>query len=135
MNISRKRAISSPLGIEQGFTLIEMLVVLTILGILAVVAVVSLHRPGFVDRGKVRAALAAAGATARLKAGSTGEPALLDLRRDELARLAFQAAPGFPDTAPTFYPDGSSSGGTFSLRGDTIAKLDWATGQIGDATQ
>lgn len=119
---------------ERGFTLIEMLVVLTIIGLLAGVAITSFHRPAYLDRGKVRAALAAAAATARLEAQRQGMPVALDLHRDMLAGLSFQASPGFPDPAPTFYPDGSANGGTFRLKDNAIAKLDWATGQIGNAT-
>ena len=130
-------SISGPRGkhAEQGFTLIEMLVVLTIIGIVAAVALTGFHRPAYLDRGKVHAALAAAAATARLEAQAGGKPVQLDLHRDQLAGLDFRSDPGFQDAVPTFYPDGSSNAGIFSLRGQEVARLDWATGQLGDAAQ
>ena len=122
-----------PREAQRGFTLIEMLVVLTIMGLLAAVAITSFHRPAFLDRGKVRAALAAAAADARVRAQASGAPQTLDLKAAQYAGLTFQAAPGFAAASPTFYPDGSGTGGTFRMRGNAIATLDWATGQFDHA--
>lgn len=119
---------------EAGFTLVEMLVVLTILGLLAAVATARLSvRPAFVDRARVRGALAEAISAARHQALVSGHPVPVDASKLAIHDLAYQPAFGDTQAPLTVFPDGSTSGGIVSIKGRPVVAIDWMTGRVSDA--
>ncbi|HEY0087135.1 MAG TPA: type II secretion system protein [Allosphingosinicella sp.] len=126
--------ISAPPTRKAGFTRIEMLVVLTIIGLVAAAAAVRLGGPpAGAARQRAVQTLRVAFAKARSEASATGRAAAV--RPAALVAEAALATPAFP--APPgeilFYPDGSSSAGTVSLRGAPVLEIDWLTGEARDA--
>ena len=119
-------------GHQQGFTLIEMLVVLTIVAIVGAAAIGRISSaPHATDRqraiGEARIVLA----DARAQAVATGSPIITPKSSGTAARPLAFAGPG--KSGLIFYPDGSSSGGTVTLAGQPILTVDWLSGAIGDA--
>lgn len=127
---------SSRRSAQQGFTLIEMLVVLTILGLVAVVAAQNVgRRPAGLIREEGEARLDLALDTARREAARTGvahsvDPAALIPGATLSGALPAAAAPGIL----IIYPDGSSNGGLVSANGRAVARVDWLTGEARDAS-
>ena len=121
---------------QQGFTLIEMLVVLTILGLVAVVAAQNVgKRPAGLIREEGEAKLDLALDTARREAARTGiaqsvDPGALIPGASLSGSLPATARQGLI----VIYPDGSSNGGLVSADGRTIARIDWLTGEARDAS-
>lgn len=119
---------------EAGFTLVEMLVVLTIIGLLAAVATARLSiRPAFVDRARVRGALAEAISSARHQALVSGRPVPVDANKLAIHDLAYQPAFGDTRGSLTVFPDGSTNGGIVSIKGRPTVAIDWMTGRLSDA--
>ena len=117
----------------EGFTLIEMLVVLTIIGVLAAVAMSNLSaRPAFVDRAKLRTEFEAAVARASQQALASGNATRIGLTSLDTKELVVTSSLG-AGNAPMAYPDGSTSGGTLRLKGQPLFSLDWMTGRVLDA--
>ena len=126
---------------EHGFTLIEMLVVLTVLGLVAMAAAQSIgRRPASVIRHEAEATLDAAVQAARRDAGRTGavravDPAALIEGASLAAALPTPGnRTGRASATILLYPDGSSNGGTVSVRGRPLATIDWLTAEVRDAS-
>lgn len=121
----------------SGFTLIEMLVVLTIISLVAAIGAATMsRRPGHIEReriaGRIELAVAAAERSARVQGSSASlDPSKID---GVEASLAFKPTIG-RDKLLTFFPDGSSTGGTISLDGRPLLDIDWLTGQARDAVR
>ncbi|HEY5722119.1 MAG TPA: type II secretion system protein [Allosphingosinicella sp.] len=121
---------------QQGFTLIEMLVVLTILGLVAMVAAQNVgRRPAGLIREEGEAKLDLALDTARREASRTGvaqsvDPAALIPGATLSGALPAAAPPGIL----VIYPDGSSNGGLVSANGRAVARVDWLTGEARDVS-
>ena len=127
---------SSRRSAQQGFTLIEMLVVLTILGLVAVVAAQNVgKRPAGLIREEGEAKLDLALDTARREAARSGvaqsvDPAALIPGAGLTGALPSAVRPGLI----IVYPDGSSNGGLVSAGGRAVARIDWLTGEARDAS-
>ena len=116
--------ISPPMNKADGFTLIEMLVVLTIVALVGALAATRM-RPttaAYDQRvSRVRARLM----EARAAAMTDGRPASVDIGALDGKDMTIQSEGGPP---LTFYPDGSASGGAVALAGKPILVVDWLTG-------
>lgn len=119
---------------DEGFTLIEMLVVLTIMGILATVTLSNLSaRPAFVDRARLRTSLTTAVSQARQQALTSGQVSPIDVSAFATKSVAFSPSPFGAASRPSAYPDGTTTGGTLTLNGAPLFVIDWMTGRIADA--
>jgi prepilin-type N-terminal cleavage/methylation domain-containing protein len=123
--------------LTNGFTLIEMLVVLTVMGLVAMAAAQRIgRRPGSVERHEAEARLDAAIQAARREAGRTGTVRSIDpasLIPGATLAAAIPAS-GSPPGLILIYPDGSSNGGMISTDGRPLASVDWLTAQVRDAS-
>ena len=139
---------------NQGFTLLELLVVLAIVGLIAAIALPNLRLPGFASDAAVAARQIASGlAEARQAAIFENRESrlVLDMENKTFAvgsKPAVQLAEIQKLTLLTterdivdesrgairFFPDGSTGGGEISIRdssGATAAiKVNWLTGRI-----
>ena len=121
---------------QDGFTLIEMLVVLAILGLVAAVAAQNVgRRPAGLIREEGEAKLDLALDSARRESARTGiaqsvDPAVLIPGATLSGALPARTRPGLI----IVYPDGSSNGGLVSAGGRAVARIDWLTGEARDAS-
>ena len=122
---------------ENGFTLIEMIVVLVILGVIAIAAAQAIgRRPAALARHEAQARIGAAVEAARREAGRTGEPQIVDpgvLIEGASLTGSLSAQPVRPGLL-LVYPDGSSNGGLVSVRGRPMARIDWLTAEVRNAS-
>jgi prepilin-type N-terminal cleavage/methylation domain-containing protein len=118
---------------QNGFTLIEVLVVLSIMGLVAALLAPNLARkPAGLERARLRGALAAKVQESRTQAVMTGT--LVRFAPETLEPdIHFSTVPERPDQNPpaTFYPDGSASRGFFVLGDQLLAELDPLRGGVG----
>ena len=123
-----------PRSSDQGFTLIELMVVLAILSVLVVIAAPTIgRRPAGVLRHEAQAKLGAAIAASREQALRAGARQVLDVRTIVPDVILQPALPSEPDPLLIFYPDGSSNGGTVLLDGKPVVEITWLTGGVRDA--
>lgn len=121
----------------QGFTLIEMLVVLTVLALVAMVTAQNIgRRPESLVRQQAGAKLVAAIQSARREASRSGKVRSVDpaslIPGASLADAL--PAPGHRAGLILVYPDGSSNGGIVRMDGREIVAIDWLTGEVRDAS-
>jgi len=116
----------------SGFTLVELLVVLAIMGMIVMLAAPVVGRqPSALTRARlVRNVIATADQT-RMSAITSGEPRSMAISSIDEA-LRWSPGPAFagtPATGPTFYPDGTATGGAIFKDTRVIADLDWLSGR------
>ena len=116
---------------EQGFTLIEMLVVLTVIGIAATILAVRLPRePGGFQRDRAALELENAIAAARSQARSTGAAVkIIPAQIVPGTEVVAAVIPG-PAGELTLYPDGSTTGVRIMMAGAPLLEIDWLTGLV-----
>lgn len=112
----------------DGFTLIEMLVVLTIMGLLAVVLITP-RRSNQSAHTSDESTLLSALLAARASALETGISREVDL---EALGSHVQWHPSFPHNSigPRFFADGSAYGGTISLSNRKNINIIWVNGDV-----
>jgi len=117
-----------------GFSLIELLVVLTVMGLLMALAVpvIGGNSDGLARRQAV-AKLRTALGDARSAAIRTGHPVQLPLASIDAQASFAVAGGGSGGPGPTFFADGSSSGGTILLESKPVLQIEWLTGGTRDA--
>lgn len=148
------RRVPRPHGAADGFTLLELLVVLAIIAVITAVVLPNLKIPGFAS-GAAKAAreIASELATARQRAIFAGQPVGLFIDVDTgtirvgndpshrptgIKRLSIVTTARSVRDASTgairFFPDGSSDGGEIVVTGDRGAtariRINWLTGRI-----
>lgn len=118
----------------EGFTLIEMLVVVTIIGLVGAVAAARLPEASRIGANRrAVAVLREAAEQARQQAITSGDAVQLapDARLAPLGKITAVAPDG---GALVFFADGSSTGGAIALSGKRLFDIDWLTGGIRDAS-
>jgi prepilin-type N-terminal cleavage/methylation domain-containing protein len=122
---------------QQGFTLIEMIVVLVILGVIAIAAAQAIgRRPAGLARQEAQARIGAAVEAARREAARTGRPQAVDPGAliDGASLTGSLPAQGVRPGLIRVYSDGSSNGGLVSVRGRPTARIDWLTAEVRNAS-
>jgi prepilin-type N-terminal cleavage/methylation domain-containing protein len=120
-------------GPSEGFTLIEMLVVLAVISILAVAATFYMgHQPGAIVRAGQMSKLVDAIDRSESLARSEGRPQAIDPGSIIPGATLSPKVVLTVDPTPLlhFYPDGSSNGGIISIEARPLLAVDWLTGEV-----